>query len=123
MSDTAKRPDRAEIAKRVERAEKYLQKGKTAEALTEFLALLNEDPENDSVRQMAADLCLSLNRTSEAVRLLGQLFDRQLKAGDPSRATLTYKKLARLVNPSWEQKMRFGQLVEQSNKKLALETF
>ena len=123
MPDTAKRPDRAEIAKRVERAEKYLQKGKTPDALAEFLAILNEDPENDSVRQMAADLCLSLNRTSEAVKLLGQLYDRQLASSDASRATLTYKRLSRLVNPTWEQKMRFAQLVEQSNKKLALETY
>lgn len=123
MSDIAKRPDRAEIDKRVERAEKYLQKGKTADALAEFLAILDEDPENDSVRQMAADLCLSLNRAPEAVKLLGQLFDRQLTAGDASRATLTYKRLARLVNPSWEQKSRFAQLIEQSNKKLALETY
>jgi len=123
MPDIAKRPDRAEIDKRVERAEKYLQKGKTADALAEFLAILEEDPENDSVRQMAADLCLSLNRAPEAVKLLGQLFDRQLTASDASRATLTYKRLARLVNPSWEQKSRFAQLIEPSNKKLALETY
>ena len=123
MSDQANRPDRTEINKRVERAEKYLQKGKTAEALTEFLAVLEADSENDSVRQMAADLCVSLSRTSEAVRLLGQLFERQLGAGDVSRASLTYKRLARLVNPSSEQKLGFAQLVEQSNKKLALETY
>ena len=123
MSDIAKRPDRAEIDKRVERAEKYLQKGKTADALAEFLAILNEDSENDSVRQMAADLCLSLNRTAEAVQLLAQLFDRQLTASDASRATLTYKRLARLINPSWEQKSRFAKLIEGSNKKLALETY
>ncbi len=123
MPDTAKRPDRIEIAKRVDRAEKFLQKGKTADALEEFLAVLVEDPENDSVRQMAADLCVSLNRTQEAVKLLGQLFDRQISASDTSRASLTYKRLARLLNPSCDQKMRFAQLMEGSNKKLALETY
>jgi len=123
MPDIVKRPDRAEIDRRVERAEKYLQKGKTADALTEFLAVLVEDPENDSVRQMAADLCLSLNRTADAVKLLGQLFERQLDNGDVSRATLTYKRLARLVNPSSAHKVRFAHLIEQANKKLALETY
>jgi diguanylate cyclase (GGDEF)-like protein len=123
MPEPTKRPDRAEISKRVERAEKFLQKGKTADALEEFLAILVEDPENDSVRQMAADLCVSLTRTSEAVKLLGELFERQLVAGDASRATLTYKRLARLVNPGWEQKFRFAQLIQESNKKLALETY
>ena len=123
MPDSTKRPDRAEIDKRIERAEKFLQKGKTAEALTEFLGVLDEDPENDSIRQMAADLCVSLNRAADAVRLLGQLFERQQSAGDASRASLTYKRLARLVNPRWEQKIRYAQLIEPSNKKLALETY
>ena len=123
MPDTAKRPDRAEIAKRVDRAEKFLQKGKTADALEEFLAILTEDTENDSVRQMAADLCLSLNRAAEAVILLGQLFERQVSAGDASRASLTYKRLARLVTPTSDQKFRFANVIENSNKKLALETY
>jgi len=123
MPDTAKRPDRGEIAKRVDRAEKFLQRGKTADALDEFLTILLEDPENDSVRQMAADLCVSLNRTQEAIKLLGQMFERQFSANDTSRASLTYKRLARLVNPAYDQKLRFAQLIEASNKKLALETY
>ena len=115
--------DRAEIGRRVERAEKLLQKGKTADALEEYLQVLAGDPENDTVRQMGADLCLSLQRIPEAVRLLGELFDRQIEAGDATRASLTYKKLSRFVNPNWEQKVRFGQLLENSNRKLALDTY
>jgi diguanylate cyclase (GGDEF)-like protein len=119
----AKRIDKAEIAKHLERAEKFLQKGKPAEALDEYLQALTGDPENDTVRQMAADLCLSLQRTPEAVRLLGELFERQMAAGDATHASITYKKLARFVNPTWEQKVRFGELLESSNRKLALETY
>ena len=115
-------PNRAEIARRVDRAEKLLQKGKTADALTEYLQVLQDDPQNDNVRQMAADLCLSLNRTAQAVSLLGELFDRQLAAMDSTRASLTYKMLARYTNPTWERKVRFGQLLEQSNKKLVVGT-
>jgi diguanylate cyclase (GGDEF)-like protein len=116
-------PDRSEIAKRVERAEKLLQKGKTAEALEEYLQILKEDTENDTVRQMAADLCLSLNRSRDAVGLLGELFERQVATGDGTRASLTYKKLARYGNPTCEQKIRFGQILEQSNKRLAVGTY
>jgi diguanylate cyclase (GGDEF)-like protein len=115
--------DRAEIAKLVDHAEKLLQKGKTAEALEEYLQILVQDAENNNVRQMAADLCLSVNRTRDAVRLLGELFERQVAAGEATRASLTYKKLARYGNPSWQQKVRFGQLLEQSNKKLAIGTY
>src|SRR6267154_5375917 len=116
-------PNRAEITRRVEKAEKLLQKGQTADALTEYLQILEGDPQNDNVRQMAADLCLSLNKGEQAVRLLGELFERQVAAADATRASLTYKKLARYANPAWEQKVRFGQLLEHSNKKLAIGTY
>jgi diguanylate cyclase (GGDEF)-like protein len=123
MPEITKRMDRAEIGKRVERAEKLLQKGKTAEALEEYLLVLRDDPDNDVVRQLSADLCLSVNRNADAVRLLGDLFERQVTAGDATRASLTYKKLARHGNPTWQQKFRFGQLLEGSNKKLAVGTY
>jgi len=116
-------PNRTEIARRVEKAEKLLQKGKTPDALAEYLQILEADPQNDNVRQMAADLCLSLNRGAQAVQLLGELFERQVAAADATRASLTYKKLARYANPTWEQKVRFGQLLENSNKKLAIGTY
>ncbi|MGC1451424.1 MAG: diguanylate cyclase [Candidatus Sulfotelmatobacter sp.] len=123
MPEITKRLDRAEIGKRVERAEKLLQKGKTAEALEEYLLVLKDDAENDVVRQLSADLCLSLNRNADAVRLLGELFERQVGAGDATRASLTYKKLARHGSPTWQQKFRFGQLLEGPNKKLAVSTY
>ena len=123
MADTVKRMDRAEITKRVERAEKLLQKGKTAEALEDYLQVLAAEPGNDTVCQMAADLCLSLQRIPQAVKLLGDLYERQIEAGDATRASLTYKKLARFVTPTWEQKLRFGELLEKSHPKQALETY
>ena len=123
MADTVKRMDRAEITKRVERAEKLLQKGKTAEALEDYLQVLAAEPGNDTVCQMAADLCLSLQRIPQAVKLLGDLFERQIEGGDATRASLTYKKLARFVTPTWDQKLRFGELLEKSHPKQALETY
>ena len=107
----------------MERAEKLLQKGKTPEALDEYLLVLRDDVENDVVRQLAADLCLSLSRNHDAVKLLGDLFERQVASGDATRASLTYKKLARHGSPTWQQKFRFGQLLEGSNKKLAVGTY
>jgi diguanylate cyclase (GGDEF)-like protein len=123
MPDPTKRMDRAEIARRVERAEKLLQKGKTGEALDEYMQVLAEDPQNDNVRQMAADICLSLQRTAEAVKLLGDLFERQIAAGENTRASLTYKKLSRYTVPTSIQRIHFGQILETSNRKLALETY
>ena len=116
-------PNRLDLARRVEKAEKFLQKGKTQDALAEYFQILENDPENDSVRQTAADVCLSVNQTDRAVELLGELFEHQVAARDATRASLTYKKLARYTNPTWEQKVRFGQLLEYSNKKLAVGTY
>jgi diguanylate cyclase (GGDEF)-like protein len=123
MADTTTRADRAEFTRRIERAEKLLQKGKAAEALEGYLQVLRDDPENDKVRELSADLCLAQNRGRDAARLLGELFERQVEAGDATRASLTYKKLARHGSPTWEQKLRFGQLLEGSNKKLAVGTY
>src|ERR1700727_27372 len=123
MAEITTRADRAELTRRVERAEKLLQKGKAAEALEEYLLVLRDDPENDKVGELAADLCLSQNRGRDAVRLLGELFERQVNGGDATRASLTYKKLARHGSPTWQQKFRFGQLLEGSNKKLAVSTY
>src|SRR5260370_11357527 len=116
-------PNRAEVARRVEKAEKILQKGKTADALAEYLQILEGDSQNDNVRQVAAELCLAVNKGEQAVRLLGELFERQVAAADATRASLTYKKLARYATATWEQKVRFGQLLEHSNKKLAIGTY
>ena len=115
--------DRAEIAKLVEQAEKLLQKGKTADALDAYLRVVAVDLANDAARQMAADLCLSMQRIPEAVNLLGEMFERQIQAGDATRASLTYKKLTRYARPTWQQRVRFGQLLEDSNRRLALETY
>src|SRR4030081_813409 len=123
MPEITRRADRAEVARRVERAEKVLQKGKTAYALPENLEVLRDDPAKDVVWQQAAHLCLSLSRNQEAVALLGEVFERQVKAGDATRASLTYKKLARYGSPTWEQKFNFGQLLKGSNKKLAIGTY
>ncbi|MGA8761751.1 MAG: diguanylate cyclase [Candidatus Sulfotelmatobacter sp.] len=123
MPEMTRRVDRAEQTRRIDRAEKLLQKGKTPDALEEYLQALRDDPENDVVRQLSADLCLSLNRNRDAISLLGELFERQVNAGDATRASLTYKKLARHGSPTWEQKFRFGQLLEGSNKKLAGGTY
>ncbi|MGH9669582.1 MAG: tetratricopeptide repeat protein, partial [Terriglobales bacterium] len=113
----------ADVSKRLEKAEKYLQKGKTESALEEYLAILEEDPNNDNVRQTAAELCASLGRAKDAAELLGLLFDRQAGIGDGAKANITYKKLLKVGTPTVEQTFRYAQFIEKSNKKDALESY
>lgn len=115
--------DRAEIARRFEKAEKFLQKGRADSALEEFLSILRDDPENDAVRQATADLYLTLGRKKEMVAMLGELFNRQVITADAAKATVTYKKLARFAPPLPEQTWRYGQLIEPGNQKEALQAY
>jgi len=113
----------SELAKRLERAEKAIAKGKPDLALEEYLEALREDPKNDKVREAAADLFVTLNRPADAATLLSPLFDRMASIGDNARAVITFKKIARLATPSVEQWFRFGQLIEKSSRREALEAY
>ncbi|HEY1271479.1 MAG TPA: diguanylate cyclase, partial [Terriglobales bacterium] len=115
--------DRAEIARRFEKAEKFLQKGRADSALEEFLGILRDDPENDTVRQATADLYLTLGRKKEMIAMLGELFNRQVITADAAKATVTYKKLSRFAAPLPDQTWRYGQLIESSNQKEALQAY
>src|SRR4051812_35458182 len=97
----------SDISKHLEKAEKYLQKGKLDDALEEYLQVLDEQPSNHGVRQTAAELCVSLNRLSDAATMFGQIFDSQTAIGDNARAVITYKKLVRVGKPSLQQMLQF----------------
>ena len=77
----------ADISKRLEKAEKYLQKSKPEAALEEYLGILEDEPRNEQVRQTAADLCLALGRNGEASSLLSFLFDQQFEIGSGAIGT------------------------------------
>src|SRR6185312_7467745 len=113
----------ADTQKRLEKAEKYLQKGKPEDALEEYLGILEDEPQNDKVRQQAADICVTLNRTQEACEMLSQLFDKQAEINDSAKAVANYKKLARLGTPNVDQTYKFSQLIERSDRKAALEGY
>ena len=76
----------ADISKHIEKADKYLQRGKAEDALEELKAALDAEPENTLVRERACDICISLNRQREATNLLSDLLDRYFAASDQTRA-------------------------------------
>lgn len=111
-----------DISKRLDKAEKLLQKGRSEAALEEYLSALDEDPKNDQVRQAAADLCLTCGRKSEAATLLTYLLNQQVSTGDP-RGVVTYKKLAKIATPTPFQMLQFAQLISKKDKREALEAY
>jgi diguanylate cyclase (GGDEF)-like protein len=113
----------SDISKHLEKAEKYLQRGKHDSALEEYLQILDEQPSNLGVRQTAAELCVRLNRNTEAATMFSHIFDGQAAAGDNARAVITYKKLARVGKPTLQQMLQFAHIQEKSNRKEALEAY
>lgn len=113
----------ADISKRLDRAEKLLQRGKTEAALEEYLSILDDEPRNEHVRQSAADLCLALGRSAEAATLLSSIFEQEFEAGENAKGVVTFKKLSKISVPTPLQTFHYAQLVEKKDKREALEAY
>ncbi len=112
-----------DISKRLERAEKNLQKGRQAEALAEYLQALEEDPGNDMVRQTAADLSIAMGQGADAAKLVSDLFDHQAAVNDSTKAVASYKKLLRVGAPTVDQTFKYAQLIEKTAKREAMDVY
>jgi diguanylate cyclase (GGDEF)-like protein len=113
----------ADISKRLEKAEKYLQRSKPEAALEEYLSILDDEPKNDQVRQAAADICLALDRRAEAAELFSTLFEQEFDAGESAKGSVTYKKLCKITTPTPMQTFRYAQLTEKRDRNEALEAY
>jgi len=113
----------ADISKRLEKAEKYLQRSKPEAALEEYLSILDDEPANVQVRQAAADLCLALDRRSEAADLLSSLLELEFEAGESAKGSITYKKLCKITTPTALQTFQYAQLTEKRDRKEALDAY
>ncbi len=113
----------ADISKRLEKAEKYLQRSKPEAALEEYLNILDDEPGNEQVRQAAADLCLALDRRSEAAELLSSLLELEFEAGESAKGSITYKKLCKITTPTPLQTFQYAQLTEKRDRKEALDAY
>src|SRR5260370_28815474 len=113
----------ADISKRLDKAEKYLQRGKPEAAVEEYLSILEDDPRNGQVRQRAADLCLALGNGSEAAALLSYLLEQEAESGENAKGIVTYKKLAKISAPTPLQTYHSARLVEKKDRREALEAY
>jgi len=113
----------ADISKRLEKAEKYLQRSKPEPALEEYLNILADEPRNIQVLQAAADLCLLLDRRQQAVDLFSTLLEQEFEAGESAKGSITYKKLCKITTPTPTQTFQYAQLTEKRDRKEALDAY
>src|SRR5438270_100797 len=113
----------ADISKRLEKAEKYLQRSKPEAALEEYLNILADEPRNIQVLQAAADLCLRLDRRQQAVDLFSTLLEQEFEAGESAKGSVTYKKLCKITTATPTQTFQYAQLTEKRDRKEALDAY
>jgi diguanylate cyclase (GGDEF)-like protein len=113
----------ADISKRLEKAEKYLQRSKPEPALEEYLNILADEPRNIQVLQAAADLCVLLDRRQQAVDLFSTLLEQEFEAGESAKGSITYKKLCKITTPTPTQTFQYAQLTEKRDRKEALDAY
>ncbi len=85
-----------DISKRLAKAQKYMERGKYADALEEYKHAYREDPANDNLVEMIADMYLRQNETQKALDCYGYLFDKRVEQNDGPGTVLMYRKMSRL---------------------------
>jgi tetratricopeptide (TPR) repeat protein/GGDEF domain-containing protein len=113
----------AELNKHLEKAERFLQKGKSKEALREYLEVLEENPEHEVAAPAAAELHLLLGYDRQAANLLRGIFDRQLAQGQRTMAVITYRKLLKVSGLTPERSLQAARLLESSNRRESLDAY
>ncbi|OFV95206.1 MAG: hypothetical protein A3F68_02495 [Acidobacteria bacterium RIFCSPLOWO2_12_FULL_54_10] len=98
--------------KHLEKAERYLQKGKLENALEELLLARKDEPKNESVVQSIADIYQRLNKLEECRQCYGFLFDIVSEKGEASRAADYIRKMQRLGAVEPRRLLRCAQLTE-----------
>lgn len=105
-----------DIEKRLEKARKYLEKGRHQDAIEEYLAALEAEPGNGEALQALADLYTRTGDAVRAARYYGALFDRYVEAGEANRAAVLYARFLRGVGQPPERMARYALLLQKQNK-------
>ncbi len=87
----------ASIDKRIEKAQKNLQKGKLREALEDYLGIYHDDPNDPDILRTIAELYLQLGQTADAAQAFSSLIDQSHAAGSFNKALFYHRKIIKLL--------------------------
>ena len=113
----------ADPSKLIERAEKFLEKGKPDLALAEFRAAIEMQPDNEALLQRAADLALSIGKLGLATDILRRLFAMAVENKQLGNSAVVFRKLQRMKALDPEVVYRYAELCESTSRKDAAEAF
>ena len=85
----------ADVSKHLDRAKRFLEKGRIDEAISAYLAALDEAPQNQEATQALGDLYTRNNQLDRAAMYYGALFDMLVDPRDESKALALYNRFLR----------------------------
>ncbi len=113
----------SDFDKRIERAEKLLEKGKPELALAEYRAAVELEPGNLPLLQKAADISMSIGQLGLASDMLRRLFSQYVEGKQLSEAAVTFRRLQRIKALDPEMVIRYAELCVSTNRKDAAEAY
>jgi diguanylate cyclase (GGDEF)-like protein len=105
-----------DINKHLEKARRSLEKNKLREAVTEYLAVVEESPGHQESLQALADIYTRLNEPAMAAQYYGAQFDRLIDAGDAAKASAIFARFLRTFPQPPDRLMRYGMLLQKQNR-------
>ncbi len=111
------------INKHLEKADKYLQKGKLEQALEELLVARKEEPNEDSIVLSVADVYQRLNRAKDCRQCYAFLFDKYCERDDSQKALELFSKLKALGTVEPKRLVALAQLLDKHKPKEAAEYY
>jgi diguanylate cyclase (GGDEF)-like protein len=105
-----------DVNKQLDRARRSLEKNKLREAVSEYLAILDEAPSNQEALQALADIYTRLNEPALAATYYAAQFDRLIELGDVVKASAIFTRFLRPFPQPPDRLMRYATLLQRQNR-------
>jgi len=106
----------SEVEKQFERAKRAIEKGKPADAIAAYQAVLQAAPTNIEAMQALGDLFIQQNEPVRAANYYGLLFDRLADSREEPKAAALYMRFLRSSEQPPERQARYATALQRQNK-------
>ncbi len=106
----------SEVEKQLERAKRAIEKGKSADAIAAYQAVLQAAPTNIEAMQALGDLFIQQNEPVRAANYYGLLFDRLADSREEPKAVALYTRFLRSSEQPPERQARYAAALQKQNK-------
>lgn len=106
----------SDVEKQLERAKRAIEKGKPADAISAYQAVLQAAPTNIEAMQALGDLFIQQNEPIRAANYYGLLFDRLADSREEPKAVALYTRFLRSNEQPPERQARYALALQRQNK-------